>query len=230
MDIKTLVRVANRVDAKGIHSIADAIDDVVEDLVEIDGVKCLVEEHLRPLSAIAQIVDTLNRQGHTSLADVLDRNIALEALRLQNAVDAIISIYKEKHRIAHIRGFCKSGSIRKDDLSQDQRCPFGLPIPDGCKNVGDLIYDMDEDPEEFAKNKIIFEKYELGHECPFATQILENNDAVNCNYGTPNQGREIPDLYRGSPIYPKLWEGFNTLNLDRSYYQHRDFGNYSFYG
>lgn len=123
------------------------------------------------------------------------------------------------------KGFCKRAGVRKDNT--ETKCPFGLPIPEGCKNVGSLIIEMDEnEPEE---NKEIYESYKSGQPCPFAADILENQKAVNCNYGTPLAGVQMPELYHGSPIYPKMFEGFNTVNLDRSY-QPTDFSNYSIYG
>ena len=157
--------------------------------------------------------------------------IEIEAFEQQSAIDSILSMYKIKHNLASVCGFCKKAVIRKDNLDSEQRCPFGLPIPSACESVGaEAIQEMDSRPAEFKQNVRLFKKYRTGKPCPFAAQILDGKEAVNCNFGTEVSGRAMPKMYRGSPIYPRLFEGFNTVNLDRNYYQYHDFSYYSLYG
>lgn len=238
MNIEKLTKIADRVDAKGLHSIADQIDQVVSEFIpEVERVECdikqlkdLIAEYRNPLRKLIRVADRLDERGLRLYADKLDRMIELEALRTQSAIDVILHVYKNKHKAANFKGFCKTAIVRKDNLEPKSGCPFGLSIPGGCKNAGGLIFDMEADEEEFEKNKLLLQKYNPQHKCPFAKDIIEDKGAVNCAYGTPLAELDIPQLYRGSPIYPKLWEGFNTLNLDRSYYQFHDFSYPSFYG
>ena len=233
--VKRLAAIANKIDAKGLHSVASEIDSFVEEYVseyEIDTGPSLeeaIDQHLRPLKPLAQVANKLDRKGFSVLAEQIDGILELDAMKSQSAVDAVLSIYRAKHRVAKIQNFTKRGTVRKDTLP-DQQCPFGLSIPGGCSKVGPLIVEMEPNEESFEKNKAMFEKFQVGCDCPFAARIFEDKDAVNCTHGTPMAGVELPEIYHGSPIYPKLFEGFNTVNLDRSYYQYRDFGNYSFYG
>jgi hypothetical protein len=236
MDIKKLLRVANIVDAKGLHSLAEELDSVArnfgtETWKRRDEKTGLEENIVRfGRNDLAEVADVLDKQGFAKLADQLDRIIEVEALEQQSAVDAVLSVYKRKHSLGSACSFCKKvGEIRKDNLDPSQRCPFGLPIPGGCSSVGAAMQEMEPREPEFAQNKRIFEKYKTGKKCPYAEQIIEGKNAVNCNAGTSTEGREIPKMYRGSPIYPRLFEGFNTINLDRNYYQMKDFSYYSLY-
>ncbi len=243
--VKRLAAVANKIDAKGLHSVASEIDCFVEEYMaeyDVDTGPSLeesVDEHLRTLESLAQIANKLDREGFSVFAEQIDGILELDAMKSQSAIDAVLSIYQAKHRVASIQNFTKRSNVRKDTLPAEQRCPFGLSIPGGCSKVGPLIVEMEPGEENFGKNRAMFERFRPvdergenteGIECPFAARIFEKKNAVNCTHGTPMAGVELPEIYHGSPIYPKLFEGFNTVNLDRSYYQYRDFGNYSFYG
>lgn len=385
-----LTRVANRVDAKGLHSLADQVDELIKEYdatSEIDSMLPLekaVEMYNNPLSELMHVANRLDRQGLTALADQADKLIELEALKHQSAIEAILGIYQEKHKIAGLKGFTKksqefwqqndpdwwkespeegypppspeevrhnfadyllgdylegimdfnkrvsllkewdpmvsfedaqvddysfmnsfteermtpqyaqhyyyvvaiykrlketsdwkelisnfdsqlnehlrdvgadkerapsteelkqmfkfekiksftkkTANIRKDNLPQEQRCPFGLKIPTACMHAGALIFEMEPEEESFKDNRTLYNKYKPGEACPFAAEIFKDKQAVNCTHGTPLAGRELPVLYHSSPIYPKLWEGFSQLNLDRSWNNSVDFSNYSFYG
>ncbi len=121
--------------------------------------------------------------------------------------------------------------MRKDNLPPEERCPFGLPIPTGCKYVGEAIFDMVPWRDaETKNNKRIYNKTRTHDKCPFAAKLIDEKDAVDCSHGTTTEGRTTPKMYRASPIYPKLFEGFNTINLDRNYHQYHDFSYYSIYG
>jgi len=238
MDIKKLLRVANIIDAKGLHSLAEELDGVIRsfgtETWERKAETATLEQniaHFGKGDELAEVADVLDRQGFTKLADELDRIIEVEALEQQSAIDAVLSVYKKRHSLAEaVCNFCKKAEIRKDNLSKEQRCPFGLPIPGGCSEVGAAMQEMEPREQEFAQNKRIFEKYKTGKQCPYAAQIIEGKNAVNCNAGTSTEGREVPKIFRGSPIYPRLFEGFSTINLDRSYYQYHDFSFYGLYG
>jgi len=249
MDIQKLISIANVVDAKGLHSLATEIEGVAQRFgsekdQKVKALENSIHYFSEPIDDLIKIADVLDSRGFAALANKLDKIIEIEALEQQSAIDAILTIYKKKHKIAGTKekgivgivgmvgtcGLCKEAGIRKDNLPAEQRCPFGLPIPQGCSQVGAAIQDMVARKPEFAQNKRLFDKYKTGKKCPYAEQILEGKNAVNCSFGTEVEGREVPKMYRGSPIYPRLFEGFSTINLDRSYYQYHDFSFYSLYG
>lgn len=233
MDRQKLFSVANIVDAKGLHSIAREIEDIACKMGgEIESKTPLehnISYYINPLEGLVRVADTLDKQGHKEVANDLDKIIEIEALECQSAIDSVLSIYKKKHNLASACGFCKRAVIRKDDLGP-QACPYGLPIPQACQAAGISIQDMDARKVEFKQNLRIFNKAKTGKPCPFASQILEEKKAVNCNYGTEVAGKATPKMFRGSPIYPRLFEGFNTINLDRNYFQYHDFSYNSLYG
>lgn len=234
MDIERLIKIADIIDAKGLHSVAEKIDRIVQEhgpTIKEQGLtlKQAIEYYSDPAEALVKVADALDKKNMGRLADKID------ALLGKNAIEVVLDIYKKKHSLASNEGFLKLGLlkdavVRKDNLPQSQRCPFGLNIPEGCSKVGSAINDMEPRQAEFKQNIRIFQKYAEGKRCPFAAQIIKGKKAVNCDYGTETEGKEVPKIYRGSPIYPKLFEGFNTVNLDRNYYQYHDFGYYSLYG
>lgn len=238
--VEQLIRIANVVDAKGLHSLAGWIDEVAQNYSSETGRKLTLKEALAfysdPVEDLVKVADVLDQKHLSALANHLDRIIELEALEHKTAIEAILGVYKKKHKLASAKGFCKIGmldkdaTIRKDNLPEEQRCPFGLSIPGACSSVGVAISDMEPREVEFKQNRRIYEHEKEGKPCPFAAQILKGQDAVNCTFGTEVENREIPKIFRGSPIYPKLFEGFNTVNLDRNYYQYHDFSYYSLYG
>jgi hypothetical protein len=240
MNIEKLARISTIVDAKGLHSLSEWIDEVIQGYSAETKRKITLEEAIEhysdPLEDMIKVADVLDKRDLAVLANEIDRIIEIEALEQQSAIEAILSIYKKKHVLTSgIEGFCnlaiiKEAELRKDNLSPEQRCPFGLSIPEGCSTVGDAILEMEPRDVEFKQNRRIFEERKTGQPCPFAAQIMKNQEAVNCTFGTEVENREIPKIYRGSPIYPRLFEGFNTVNLDRNYYQYHDFSYYSLYG
>jgi len=123
-----------------------------------------------------------------------------------------------------------TATIRKNNLPSKQRCPFGLSIPRSCSFVGEAITLMEPDEQDFKQNRRIYNEAREGNRCPYAAKIVKTKKAVDCNFGTSTEGLETPKLYHSSPIYPRLWEGFNTVNLDRNYHQYRDFNYVSVYG
>jgi len=109
--------------------------------------------------------------------------------------------------------------IRKNEMNP---CPFGLAIPEGCERAGNTVTKM----QEGQKNKLI----NTGHECVFNAQDNEEMNFVNCNFGEATQGMGNFSPAHASPLYPRLWEGFNTINLDRQYHNYKDFSWFSLYG
>lgn len=239
MNVEKLAKIATIVDAKGLHSLAGWIDGIIQEYGPETYQKLsladAIEHYSDPIEDMVKVADVLDQKQLAILASELDHIIELEALKQQSAIEAVLNTYKKKHSLASARGFCKiamekGAEVRKDNLPPEQRCPFGLSIPGGCTSVGDAIVDMEPREAEFKQNRRIFEAYKVDKPCPFAAQILEGQKAVNCTFGTEVENREIPKIYHGSPIYPKLFEGFNTVNLDRNYYQYHDFSYYSLYG
>lgn len=230
-----LLKVANMVDAKGLHSLAEQIEELAalcSPESAIPSLETLIEEYANPLQEMIVAADSLDQQHLQAFADTLDRMIELEALEQQSAIEAVLSIYKKKHHMASCKSLCriKTAAVRKNNLPEEQRCPFGLNIPVACLNVGVAIHDMEPRKQEFKQNRRLYNAYRTGEQCPFAAEILKKQRAVNCTFGTEAEMRETPKMYRGSPIYPRLFEGFNTVNLDRNYYQYHDFSYYSLYG
>ncbi len=235
MDIEKLVALANIIDAKGLHSVAEKIDSIIEEhgpTVREKGMTLreAIDHYSNSTEDLMKVADSLDSKDMGRLADKIDAFLG------KNAIEVVLDVYKAKHRVASHQGFCKISDlikeavIRKDNLPKEQQCPFGLSIPTACGSVGGTIRDMEPREAEFRQNKRLYEAYKQGDECPFAAQILKGKKAVNCSHGTETEGKEIPKIYHGSPIYPKLFEGFNTVNLDRNYYQYHDFGYYSLYG
>lgn len=109
--------------------------------------------------------------------------------------------------------------IRKNEINP---CPFGLSIPEGCSKAGDSVTKM----KEGQKNRLV----DTGQDCIFNAQLNEELKFVNCNFGEATQGMGNFSPAHASPLYPRLWEGFNTINLDRQYHNYKDFSYFSLYG
>ncbi len=92
-------------------------------------------------------------------------------------------------------------------------CPFGLPIPDACKCVGESVLSMNrikKDSEQGDKdyNYQIFATIKDCGACPFADMILDNQKSVDCKYN-PEDYRKMSgnSFVSGSPIYPNIYIG-----------------------
>ncbi len=188
---------------------------------------------------LIEVADLLDKKGLHKLASRLDD--VLDASTSTAAIEGILSAYESMHSLSEDTPIDKTGSlngeqckfakIRKDNLSKEEKCPFSLPIPLGCMYAGEAIFDMVPGRDAEAKNnRRIYNKRRTHGRCPYAATIIEDKNAVDCNHGTTTEGRITPKMYRASPIYPKLFEGFNTINLDRNYHQYHDFSYYSIYG
>jgi len=103
----------------------------------------------------------------------------------------------------------KKLAVIRDEESE--KCPFGLNILSGCKLVGDSISQMDpldsaEDREIKEKvrrnNEVIYLTQKNDSQCPYANKILNDFNAVECNYGDTASGEKTSYL-PASPLYPR---------------------------
>ena len=105
-------------------------------------------------------------------------------------------------------------------------CPFGLPIPFGCKRVGDLITRMapvdiledstEEEKEEIAKaNRRLFMwmQSEEPCECRYAGKLFKDKGVVECNWDTDVSGEHEKAALVGSPYYYKHFSGIGLDGL-----------------
>lgn len=122
----------------------------------------------------------------------------------------------------------KVANIRKND---EDICPFGLPIPFGCKNAGEYTSKMapfsvmGKNPSSEEKEMLaaantkllawsLLRSSEKPCLCKYAGHVLENNNAVECNYDdtAPGEGPAQPLLQ--TPYYSKMFDtiitGLNT--------------------
>ncbi len=92
-------------------------------------------------------------------------------------------------------------------------CPFGLPIPDACKCIGDNILSLKRINEKSSKedkeyNYQVFLNINEESMCPFADLILEKNNAVDCKFDKENYKKMSGNSFvSGSPIYPNIYIG-----------------------
>ena len=93
-------------------------------------------------------------------------------------------------------------------------CPFGLPIDDACRNIGDGIYRMapleqvdKDDVEKYSDaNKKVYLHHRTGERCPFADKIVDGKPIVHCDFQDGGEGlRDSP--MSPSPYYPRIFNG-----------------------
>lgn len=136
----------------------------------------------------------------------------------------------------------KLAMIRKNEADP---CPFGLDIPLGCANVGDLITKMgplsllgmdadDEEKSELIKaNRKLFNWQAPGSPCLYAGNILaEKTKAVECNWGETDEGDKEAALV-GSPNYFKNFSGNGldgTFTFPLGYYSDNSIDRGIYYG
>lgn len=92
-------------------------------------------------------------------------------------------------------------------------CPFGLPIPEACKCIGNSIFSLkrinsESTKEDKESNYEVFLSLNEKSECPFADLIMEKKEAVDCKWN-PEEYRKLSgnSFVSGSPIYPNLYIG-----------------------
>jgi hypothetical protein len=106
-------------------------------------------------------------------------------------------------------------------------CPFGLPIPEACKCIGDSIFTLKKISNDSAKedkeyNYQVFLTIESKEPCPFADLVMDKKGAVDCKYNPEEYKRMSGNSFvSGSPIYPNLYIG-NSKS-----YQEYPIGRYS---
>ena len=106
----------------------------------------------------------------------------------------------------------KDAFVRGDGV---RACPFGLPIPDACTNVGDAIHRMAplENKQSIGKaNILVYTYHKQCKNCPYAANILEGNKKVNCNFQDTAAGKKTP-AFVGSPLYPQTFSGIGLDGL-----------------
>lgn len=114
---------------------------------------------------------------------------------------------------------CKCAWIRSDKL-ESKRCPFGLPITLACKNAGETVTRMcpvkavpEEKRDQVAKaNKRVYIHGKTGQRCLYAQDIIEKNEAVNCDFGDVAEGMQTP-AFEGSPLYAQTFSGIGLDGL-----------------
>lgn len=108
----------------------------------------------------------------------------------------------------------KCAEIRKNT---DDPCPFGLKVPYGCKNAGDIITKMapvavlgeDATRQEIKSlinaNKKLLLLESDNHRCIFADKIFKDQEAVECNYYSNTPG-ESQQALEPSKFYSRVYE------------------------
>ncbi len=146
----------------------------------------------------------------------------------------------------------KMAEIRKND---ENTCPFGLPIPFGCKNAGCHVEQMapfevmgkevSDDEKEMlatANTKLLawnlLRSSDRPKPCKYVGHILEHNGAVECNFGDTAPGQGPSQALMAAPFYSNMFNGIITglntypsgyladYNVSRNSY----FGTYSLSG
>lgn len=114
----------------------------------------------------------------------------------------------------------KLAVIRTDE---SKSCPFGLEIPYGCQNAGELIHHMaplnilgedstDEEKLEIAEaNNHLFMWKNPQERCPYARKLFPDHGAVECSWD--NQDAADGAL-RGSQFF---YRPFHGVGLDGLY-------------
>ena len=115
----------------------------------------------------------------------------------------------------------KLADIRKD--TQENSCPFGLPIPFGCQYASkhvdrmaplDIMDKISEEEKQMISNantKLLawdlLRSSEKPAVCKYAGHIFEDKDAVECNYNDSAPGEGPGQALVAAPFYSKI---FNT--------------------
>lgn len=106
-------------------------------------------------------------------------------------------------------------------------CPFGLPIPSACKQVGQNINEMSplEEAEEEDRPTIkednqmlLFDAEEDCGKCPFAASIIKEKGSVDCRYGETRPSGDV--AFSGSPLYPHTYVGEMAKPLYSNFPEH----------
>lgn len=106
----------------------------------------------------------------------------------------------------------KDATVRGEGVRE---CPFGLPIPEACNNVGDAIHRMapvEESDRVKKANRLVYAYHKGCKNCPYADKILAEHGKVDCDFGDTAAGKKsVP--FRGSPLYPQTFHGIGLDGL-----------------
>jgi hypothetical protein len=146
----------------------------------------------------------------------------------------------------------KIAEIRKNDTNP---CPFGLPIPFGCKCSGNCIKNMSP-LNAMGKDVSDYESKMIGEantkllawnllrstiepiKCIYAGNLLNTHDAVECNFNDSAPGQDATDALMTAPFYTKIFNSsiqglytfpvglYSDYNVSRNLW----FGSMSFQG
>lgn len=180
------------------------------------------------LDFLVQLASKLDKLGLHKLASDVDAVLACET----EGIESIIGIYKQLHTLSKRKmERVLTASLRSDTRPDTPQCPFGLPIPRACKYAGSIVKDMSTRKCEHRHNRKLYNEDREHTKCPYAMQIMDNAEAVHCSYGTISSNIPHWEQYQGSPLYPKLWQGFNIPDvlMDRNYYTYHDYNYTSLY-
>jgi hypothetical protein len=114
----------------------------------------------------------------------------------------------------------KKCAFVRSDTKGTRRCPFGLPITQGCENAGDSVTHMcplsmlnDEKQGRVQKaNARVYIYYKTGERCMYAADIIKSKAAVNCDFGDTAAGMHGPAIV-GSPLYAQTFSGIGLDGL-----------------
>jgi hypothetical protein len=101
-----------------------------------------------------------------------------------------------------------------------KRCPFGLPITLACQNAGDSVTHMcpleavqgDKNEKITLANKRIYLYHKTGQRCLYAVNVMDEAQAVNCDFGDVGQGMGSM-AFSGSPLYAQTFSGVGLDGL-----------------
>lgn len=102
----------------------------------------------------------------------------------------------------------KCAWIRSD--KGENKCPFGLPITEACKNAGNSVlhmYVLDKNTA-LEINQRIYLYYKTDERCMYAANVIDGQASVNCNFGDVGEGQHMPAM-EGSPLYVMPFTGVN---------------------
>lgn len=114
--------------------------------------------------------------------------------------------------------------------NEEQSCPFGLPVPFGCKYAGGVINRMaplsalGDDPKPSEKKKVsdanvkvlaytLMGSSEEPSKCDYAAHIFDKKEAVECNYEDTAPGEGQKGALLGAPFYDQIFAGVGLNGL-----------------
>ena len=121
----------------------------------------------------------------------------------------------------------KLAVIRTDD---EEKCPFGLPIPEACHMAGNAVDRMAPvdalggNPSAEEKAKIaqanirvwawgIVDSAEEPAPCKYADKLFDGKKAVECSYGDTAAGEHSTSTLIASPFYSQIFSAIGMEGL-----------------